>query len=1085
MKRIVLYALCLAFAAHVILFAKPKAKEGAVEKNPVTEANYYGLKFRLLGPALTSGRIGDIAVSPICKSTWYIVVASGGVWKTTNAGVSFRPIFDSQGSYSIGCITIDPNNPNTIWVGSGENNSQRSVGWGDGVYRSDDGGKTWNNMGLKTSEHIGKIVIDPRNSNVVYVAAQGPLWGPGGERGLYKTTDGGKSWIKSLEISENTGVSDIVMDPRNPDVIYASSYQRRRHVWTLIDGGPEAAIYKSSDAGATWNKLQVGLPAGEIGRIGLAISPINPDILYALIEGDDASGGFYRSNDRGASWEKRSGIATVSAQYYQELFCDPKQLDKVYMMDTYLKYTEDGGKTFKTMSNRHRHVDDHAFWQDPSNTLHLLIGGDGGLYESFDGGETYRFFENLPVTQFYRISTDNSVPFYYVYGGTQDNATWGVPSRTVSSAGITNEDWFQVVGGDGYEPQIDPVDPNIVYGQWQYGNVVRFDRKSGEYFYIQPQPEAGEELRWNWDTPLLISPHSHTRLYIAANKLFRSDDRGDTWKAISGDLTRQIDRNNLEIMGKVWEPDAIAKNASTSLYGNIISLSESPVKENLIYIGTDDGLIQVTENAGSSWTKIDKFPGVPEMTYVSDVYASNLDANVVYAAFNNHKRADFKPYLLKSVDKGKTWTSISGNLPENGPIWSVIEDHVNPNLLFVGTEFGAFFTVDGGQNWVRFKSGVPTIAVRDLEIQKRENDLLLGTFGRGIYILDDYSPLRYVNKELFDKESYIFPVKDALIYNMDDSRQKDEKGEQFYRAENPPFGATFTYYLKEDIKTKKDLRKEAEGKRDESYKYPPMSELIAEDLEQEPYLIFSITDESGNQVRNLTATAKSGIARITWDLRYPDSGPVSENTNPNNNSGLGVMPGKYFVTLFKNVDGATTKLFGPVEFTVKLLNNTTLPAKDFAALVAFRKKIARLEQAVFASSQVLSETDKKLKLINKSLLSSFSADFKLLEKVRSAQAELESLSTILSGNKTIQRRNENQPPSVNDRLSYILWGIWSTSSAPSDTQIKNYNIIAEEFQPFLNRLTKLVDADIKQIENELDKLKAPWTPSRIPEWKPE
>lgn len=697
MKRIVLILAAVALMAQGL-----QAQSKTDTTNYFQSKTFSGLKLRLIGPAITSGRIIDLAVNPKDHSHFFVAVASGGVWKTMNGGITFTSVFDTQNSFSIGCVTMDPNNSNVIWVGSGENNSQRSVSYGDGVYKSLDGGKNWKNMGLKKSEHIGKILVDPRNSNVVYVAAQGPLWGPGGDRGLYKTTNGGETWELVLKIGENTGVSDLAMDPRDPDVIYASAYQRRRHVWTLINGGPESAIHKSTDGGKTWVKLTEGLPSGDVGRIGLAISPVNPDLIFALIETSDNSGGFFRSSDRGASWEKRYDYVSTSAQYYQEIICDPKDVDRVYSMDTYLKLTDDGGKTWRNLGNEHRHVDDHAIWINPDNTDHLLIGGDGGLYESYDLGKTFRFFPNLPITQFYRVAVDNSEPFYYVYGGTQDNNTWGGPSRTTNSGGITNEDWFLVVGGDGYKAQVDPKDPNIVYGEWQYGGLVRLDRKSGEVLFIQPQPEKGEEHRWNWDTPLLISPHSNTRLYFAANRLFRSDDRGQSWKAVSPDLTRKIDRNKLPVMGKVWGPDAVAKNASTSLFGNIVSLTESPLKENLIFVGTDDGLIQVTEDA-QNWRKIDKFPGVPDTTYVSDLFASQHNENVVYASFDNHKNADFKPYLIKSTDKGKTWTSIRGNLPDNGAVYTITEDFENPNLLFCGTEFGLYFTIDGGKKWIQLK----------------------------------------------------------------------------------------------------------------------------------------------------------------------------------------------------------------------------------------------------------------------------------------------------------------------------------------------------------------------------------------------
>jgi len=706
-----LYGLILLAIFSITMNANPKQKvdKSNYTKSKLVSETFSGLKFRSLGPGATSGRIGDIAVNSNNFSEWYIAVASGNVWKTTNAGVTFTPIFDSQGSYSIGCVAIDPNNTNVIWVGTGENNSQRSVSYGDGVYKSIDGGNTWKNMGLKNSEHIAKIIIDPRNSNIVYVASQGPLWGPGGDRGLFKTTDGGETWKISKSISENTGVTDVVMDPRDPDVLYCASYKRRRHVWTLINGGPEAAIFKSTDAGKTWHKLTNGLPTGDVGRIGLAISPPNPDIIYVTIEGLDNKGGFYCSTNRGASWERMNPWFSGSAQYYTEIFADPVNQDLLYVIDTYTRVSRDGGGTFDRLTNKYRHVDDHAMWINPTNNKHFLIGGDGGLYETFDQGKTFRFSPNLPTTQIYRIGVDNAEPFYNVYYGTQDNNTWGGPSRTTNADGIINDNWYMVVGGDGYQARVDPNNPNIVYAQWQYGNLIRYDRKSGEVFYIQPQPKKGEMIRWNWDTPLILSNHSPTRLYIAANQVFRSDNRGDKWTLISPDLTRQIDRNQLPVMNKIWGPDAVAKNASTSLYGNIVGLSESPINENLIVIGTDDGLIQITEDGGANWRKASNFTGVPETTYVSCVFASHHNENVIYATFNNHKMADFKPYVIRSSDKGKTWSLIVNGLPANHPVWTIYEDHKNPDLLFLGTEFSFFISIDGGKNWIEHKSGLPTI----------------------------------------------------------------------------------------------------------------------------------------------------------------------------------------------------------------------------------------------------------------------------------------------------------------------------------------------------------------------------------------
>ncbi|HYT94471.1 MAG TPA: hypothetical protein VEL76_37495, partial [Gemmataceae bacterium] len=781
--------------------------------SPLSAATFSGLKFRSIGPAVASGRVAAFAVHPQDFSHYYVAVASGNVWKTTNAGTTWTPIFDDQGSYSIGAIALDPKRPYVVWVGSGENNSQRSVGYGDGIYRSEDGGKSWRNVGLKNSEHIGRILIDPRNSDVVYVAAQGPLWNAGGDRGLFKTTDGGKIWKNVLSISENTGVTDAVFDPRNPDVLIAAAYQRRRHVWTLINGGPENAIYKSIDGGASWKKLKTGLPTEDLGRISLAIAPSKPDVVYAGVESIDKKGGVFRSTDGGETWERRNDF-DQGAMYFAGVAVDPKNADRVYVMGVYMQVSDDGGKTLRRLGSKFRHVDDHAIWINPKDTNHYRVGCDGGIYESFDRGANWNFLANLPTVQFYDVGVDEGGPFYHVYGGTQDNFTFGGPARTRSVHGITNADWFVTQGGDGFHCRVDPKDPNTVYCEMQYGVLTRYDRKTGQSVVIQPQPGKGEPpLRWNWDSPLLISPHSNTRLYFAANKLFRSDDRGDSWKAISGDLTRQLDRDKLPVMGKLWGPDAVAKHQSTSFYGNCLALAESPKQEGLIYVGTDDGLVQVTEDGGKTWRKIDTFPGVPERTYVTRLLASQHQRDTIYLAFDNHKMGDFAPYLLKSTDAGRTWKSITADLPSRGSVLAIAEDHVNPNLLFVGTEFALFCTIDGGKQWVRLKGGLPTIAMKDLAIQKRMNDLVVGTFGRGIYILDDYTPLRGLTPETLRQEATLFPVRDALLYIP--TRQyglpgKAFLGSAFFTADNPPFGATFTYHLKETIKTQKQQRREAE-----------------------------------------------------------------------------------------------------------------------------------------------------------------------------------------------------------------------------------------------------------------------------------
>ena len=1064
--------------------AEKKDKKTEAKKKPALDSGLVnGLKLRGIGPALMSGRIGDIAIHPRHKSTWYVAVASGGVWKTRNRGTTWTPIFDGQGSYSIGCVAIDPNNFHVVWVGTGENNSQRSVGFGDGVYKSVDDGRSWKNVGLGKSEHIGKILVDPMDSDVVYVAAQGPLWAPGGDRGLYKTTDGGATWKRILEISENTGVTDVVFDPRNSDVLYAASYQRRRHVWTLIDGGPESVVYKTVDGGETWKKLRKGLPGGDVGRIGLAISPMKPDVVYALVEAAGKGSGFYRSADAGRTWSKRSSYLSTSPQYYQEIFADPHVFDRVYSLDTVMKVTDDGGKTFKNVGRAYKHVDDHALAFDEDDPDYLLAGCDGGVYESFDRGRTWDFKANLPVTQFYKLCVDNALPFYNVYGGTQDNNTQGGPSRTLSSHGITNEDWFITVGGDGFKPQVDPEDPNIVYAQYQYGGLRRFDRKNGSMTNIQPQPGEGEEaLRFNWDSALLISPHAHTRLYFGANRLMRSDDRGDSWRAVSPDLTRRIDRNKLEVMGKVWSIDAVAKNRSTSYYGTLVSLTESPRKEGLLYTGADDGLIQVTGDGGKTWRKVESVEGVPERTYVSDLEASVHDAGTVFACFNNHKMGDFKPYISKSTDRGRTWVAIQGNLPARGPVWAVAQDHVNGDLLFAGTEFGVFFTVDGGKHWVRLKSGIPTIAVRDIEIQRRENDLVCGTFGRGFYILDDYTPLRHMTPELLDGEAAVFPVKQTWIYTRRGrlgGGKKASQGHAFYTAPNPPFGAVFTYYLKDVPKTRKQKRK-AEEKKGGAVEYPTWEELRAEAKEESPTVLLTITDQDGNRIRRIKAPASRGIHRVAWNLRLPSQRPASLGAA---RGGLMAVPGTYCVHMALRVNGKVKPLAEARTFEVVPLGSGSLPAPDREAWLAAMQKAGRLQGAVLGTNEVIRDATNRVKLILKVLKTHPRLDAALEADARDLEKRLEKIQRIMHGDALIRRHQEPTPPSLMDRVRRALSENWNC--APTRTQREAYAVAAQGFEKVLAEVKILVQTDLKGLEDKLDRAGAPWTPGRMPNWKRE
>ncbi|MHB8928984.1 MAG: WD40/YVTN/BNR-like repeat-containing protein [Melioribacteraceae bacterium] len=1076
---------------------KGEAKEEKKEKDKLNSATFSGLKFRGIGPAFTSGRIADFAVNPNNHSEYYVATASGGLWKTTNNGTTWQALADTVQAYSMGVVVIDPTNSNVVWLGTGENNHQRALGYGCGVYKSSDGGQSWKFMGLKESRQIGGIVVDSKNPNTVYVAAEGSAWGPGGDRGLYKTIDGGKTWNKVLNISENTGVNNVVMDPRDSNVLYATSEQRRRHIFTKIGGGPETAVYKSTDAGATWEKIMNGLPKSDMGGTGIAISPVNPDVVYIIVEAAEG-GGFFRSENRGASWQKMSDHF-AQGQYYNEIYCDPKNVDKVFSTETVTQYTEDGGRTWKPLGNNERHVDDHALWIDPTNTDHLMIGGDGGVYETFDLGKNFIFKSNLPITQFYRVSTDNNLPFYNIYAGTQDNNSFGGPSRSVRGIGVISDDWVVTNGGDGFWSANDPTNPDIIYAESQYGGMVRFDKKSGEAIDIRPEPAKGENtFKWYWDTPLIISPHSNTRLYTAAEKVFRSDDRGDSWTEISGDLTTKTDRNTFPVMGKYWSIDADGKDVSTSQFGLIVSLVESAKKENLLYAGTDDGLIQVTEDA-KTWRKISDFPGVPTYTLVSDICPSRFDENVVYASFNNHKRDDFKPYLIKSDDKGKTWKSIAANLPANGAVNTIVEDPVNPKLLFIGTEWGVFFTIDGGEKWIQLKAGMPIVKIPDITIQEREKDLVVATFGRGFYILDDYSPLRTVNKELFEKDAYIFPVKDALMYIP--SGGHSAQGATYFRAPNPEYGATFTYYLKEVPKTLKAERKEKEKplfKDGKPIPQPTLEALHEEALEIAPYLIFKITDETGNVVRKITKSASAGINRVNWDLRYEGTSPVTtEKFEPvapvrvigrrgGGGGGILSMPGKYKVSLSIVAKDQEKELVPPTEFNVVPLNNTTLPAKNRGELVAFQKKAAELARTAYGAQRVAEDLVKRTEAIKQALNNTPSASFALFNRAMDISKELDKILITIRGREGRGASAEENPPApvtLSSRLQTMLFTSMRTTTNITKNQTVAYEDLYDEIQPIIEQLKKISEVDLKAIETEMEKLNVPWTPGRMPELK--
>jgi photosystem II stability/assembly factor-like uncharacterized protein len=890
-----------------------RARQAAQPQFTATAEMFKPLNFRLIGPAAFSGRIADLAVNPNNFSEYYVAVASGGLWKTTNAGTTFTPLFDDQPVYAMGCITIDPNNSDVLWVGTGENNSQRAIGIGDGVYKSTDAGKTFTNMGLKNSSHIGKIIVDPRNSNVVYVAAHGQIWGPGGERGLYKTTDGGKTWNRILFIGEYTALNDIEMDPRNPDIIYASAHQRERRAYSKINGGPESGLHKSTDGGKTWKKLTNGFPSeGNIGRIGIALAKANPDILYAMVELSPAAGnaGFYRSVDKGESWEKMSNQGASSPQYYQRLFTDPVDENIVISMDVSNRRTKDGGKTWENVGEKNKHVDNHALWINPTNNQHYRAGCDGGLYESWDAGANWIFKPHLPITQYYRVRVDNNYPFYRVYGGTQDNGSWYGPARTIRQF-ITNDDWKHALGGDGFLSIPDPKDPTISYHESQNGGIARYDHLTERSTSIRPpRATSGAAWRFQWDTPYLISNFDNQTLYLGAQLVLKSTDRGNTWKEISPDLTRQIDVDTMPMMGKVWDRnEAVALHSSTSPFGNLKALAESPLKQGMLYAGTDDGLIWLTEDDGANWTKYDNFPGVPHMTLVTSVLPSMFDINVVYATFDGKKNSsDWTPYILKSTDKGKTWKSIASNLPL-GTVYAVREDHVRKDILFIGTEYGVYVTLDGGGKWLQLKNGLPTIQVPDLDIQRRDNDLVIATFGRSFYVLDDYSYLREITPENMSKPAHIFPIRDTWQFTP--AGNLTYQGEAYFRAPNPQIAVNIRYFVKEEPVAPNAKKGSA--------------------TDEKPVIVISIMDAAGAVISTSERPFEAGVNSFSWNMRMaPPAQPAQaaqagqEAPRQRMTGGRIATEGNYSVKIEKKLADKVELIAAPVEFKIKDLDRELL-----------------------------------------------------------------------------------------------------------------------------------------------------------------
>ena len=876
------YSLVLCTAACLMIQTAQAQQRPAAAPATTAPADLFpGLKFRNIGPATMGGRIDDLAVLESNPAVFYVGTATGGLWKTTNNGTTWEVLFDDlEDTVSIGDIAINPNDANTVWVGSGENNNRQSGSWGNGVYKSIDGGQTWKHMGLATSKHIARIVVDPVDHDVVYVAALGSLWGRGGERGIYKTTDGGLNWTRIHFVDDETGATELVMDPSNNKVLYAATYQRRRATWGFNGGGPGSAMWKSSDAGRMWTKLTKGVPSGHLGRIGMDVYRANPNIVYARIEHAKESG-TYRSDDAGLSWRKMSDV-NPRPMYFSQIRIDPTSDARVYVLGVDLHVSDDGGKTFWMQESLHD--DHHAMWINPANPNHVIAGTDGGVGISYDRAKTFEAIYNMDLGQFYHVTYDMESP-YNVCGGLQDNYTWCGPSQVRSRTGIANESWVQIQGGDGFEAQIDPKDSRTIYAESQDGNIVRIDKVSNERKSIRPVPARGEApYRWNWNTPILISPHDSNTIYVGANKIFKSTDRGHSWTAISGELTENTDREGLTLMGVKAAEFEIAKHDGVQSYGNIVQLVESPKTAGVLYAGTDDGKVHMTRDGGKTWTDITtRFPGVPKNSYVSRLVPSAHEVNVVYASFDNHRADDMNTYVYASVDGGSNFRAIGEGIPKGHAIMSMAEDPKNPNVLYSGSEFGLFVSPNRGGSWTRFKGNVPTVPIHEIIFHPRDNDMILATHGRSIWILDDATPLQQY-PEAVKSDAFLFDMRAAMYFNP--ANDRGFLADKPFYGKNPNYGAPISFYLAKN-QTSVALR---------------------------------IRDAAGNQVREITGNDMrdargAGVNRIYWDLRHQPLAPLAGQQGGGGGGGFGgggnngpnVLPGEYRVTLVVDGKDVATK----------------------------------------------------------------------------------------------------------------------------------------------------------------------------------
>jgi photosystem II stability/assembly factor-like uncharacterized protein len=1037
-----LYILCISIV--FFLFVSP-GHTSQVHSSLLDDTVLSNLKWRCIGPANPGGRIDDFAVVENQPNIIYVGTASGGLWKTTNNGITWKPLFDKQETSSIGDVAISKSNSDIVWVGTGEANNRQSSSWGNGVYKSQDGGSTWINMGLQETHHIGRIVIHPTNPDTVYVAALGHLWGPNKERGIFKTMDGGKSWTKTLFIDENTGCVDVAIDPMNSHVLYAAAYQRRRTGWGFNGGGPGSGIYKTTDSGESWFRLTTGLPQGIMGRIGIDVYRKDPDIVYAIIENKE--GGVFRSENKGLSWEKMSDI-NPRPIYYSQIRVDPGNDQRIWVLGAEMFFSEDGGKTWdteliarRTREKRAVHGDHHAMWIDPSDSSHMMLGSDGGIYFSYDRGLTWDFIDTLPIAQVYEISYDMRKP-YYVIGGLQDNGSWHGPSAAWFRPKITNDEWFRVGGADGFYSQIDPNDHTRIFVESQNAGIERLNLQTGEYKPLRPVPKDPEDTyRFNWNSPFLMSSHDSDTLYLGGNKLFISTDGGENWKATI-DLTKQQNREHLPIMGSLPDDETLSKHDGILYYGTITTISESPLQKGLLYVGTDDGNIQITRDCGETWHNVlNNIPGIPKNTYVSRIIASQHSLGRAYVTFDGHRNDDFKAYIFMTRDFGENWIDISNNLPEGGTVNVIREHHRNPNLLFIGTERGAYFSLDRGNQWVKFRNEFPIVPVDDIAIHPRDNDLIFGTHGRSIWILDDITPLEKLTQNVLELPCHLFDIRPATVYNFFSRRAhydyKGLFGHKIFRAPNPPYGAIISYYLQRKI--------------DERVK-------------------IIITDMTGTKIREMEGTRMPGINRVIWDLRHGYSCPTPP-AKPEMKTGPSVVPGEYKITL-KYSDHELTKTV-----LVEEDPDVNLSLKERKKQHDVLLRIYKLNPVIAEVNQATISINNDLRSINSQLEKNPKIPDTVHQKIKVVDDEISGISKKLNGDPN--NGSEARYFSIRS-IQSIARSIESYSEAPTEFQVQQTEEKYEELKVVVKQINKIIEVDIPELNRILNKYNVPHLPVRKP-----